>query len=57
MKYRLTCNDCIKTMKREVVVVTAETLNEAWEKAKTKFAWTHKTQKAFVEITATERIA
>ena len=31
MKIRLTCNDCIQAMAREVITVSAETLDEAWD--------------------------
>ena len=55
MKFKLTCSDSIQAMEREVITVTADTLDEAWEKAKTKFARKYHTKKAFVDITATER--
>lgn len=56
MKIKLTCSDCIQAMEREVVTVTADTLDEAWEKAKTKFARKYRTKKAYVNITGTERV-
>ena len=56
MKIRLTCNDCIQAMKREVITVSAETHDEAWDKAKTKFARKYHTKKAYVNITGVERI-
>jgi hypothetical protein len=43
-------------MAREVITVSAETLDEAWEKAKTKFARKYHTKKAYVNITGVERI-
>lgn len=52
MKYILTCCDVVKAMKREDVIVTAHTLDEAWEKAKTRFARKYKTSKNNVDITA-----
>ena len=55
MTFRLTCNDSIQAMEREVVTVTAATLDEAWEKAKTKFARKYRTRKAYVSITGIER--
>jgi len=57
MKVKLTCSDCIQAMEREVITVTAETLDEAWEKAKFKFARKYHTKKAYVDITAIERIS
>ena len=57
MKVKLTCSDCIQAMEREVITVTAETLDEAWEKAKIKFARKYRTKKAFVNITGIERIS
>ena len=56
MKVKLTCNDCIQAMKREVSTVSAETHDEAWDKAKTKFARKYHTKKAYVNITGVERI-
>jgi len=43
-------------MKREVITVSAETHDEAWDKAKTKFARKYHTKKAYVNITGVERI-
>ena len=34
MKYILTCSDSIQAMAREKMTVTADTLDEAWEKAR-----------------------
>ena len=56
MKYALTCSDAIQAMARETVTVTADTLDEAWEKAKAKFARKYKTKKAYVDITETHRV-
>ena len=56
MKYQLTCSDVIKAMVREDITVTANTLDEAWEKAKTRFARKHKTKKDYVDITAVHRL-
>ena len=56
MKVKLTCSDCIQAMEREVITVTAETLDEAWEKAKSKFARKYRTKKSYVNITGVERI-
>ncbi len=56
MKYRLTCSDVIKAMARETVTVTANTLDDAWEKAKTRFARKYRTKKDYVNITAVERL-
>lgn len=56
MTYKLTCNDYIQAMARESITVSADTLDKAWDKAKTKFARKYKTQKSFVEITAAQRI-
>lgn len=55
MTYVLTCNDVIKAMEREDIKVTAETLDEAWDKAKTRFARKYKTKKEYVDITAVRR--
>ena len=55
MKITLTCNDSIKAMAREDVTVSAKTLDEAWDKAKAKFARKHKTRKDYVNITAVHR--
>ena len=55
MTYVLTCNDVIKAMAREDIRVTAETLEEAWDKAKTRFARKYITKKAYVNITACRR--
>ena len=52
MKYTLTCSDIIKAMAREDITVTANTLDEAWEKAKVRFARKYKTKKEYVDITA-----
>ena len=52
VKYILTCNDVIKAMAREDITVTANSLDEAWDKAKVRFARKYKTSKRFVNITA-----
>lgn len=52
MKYQLTCNDVVRAMERETVTVNAECLEDAFEKAKAKFARKYKTKKSFVDITA-----
>ncbi len=52
MKYILTCNDAILAMERADITVTAETIDEAFDKAKARFARKFKTSKAFVNITA-----
>ena len=51
----LTCNDVIKALEREDIKVTAETLEEAFEKAKKKFARKYKTKVEYVDITAVKR--
>lgn len=56
MKYILTCNDSIQSMAREKMTVTADTLDEAWEKAKRRFARKFHTRKMYVAITGVERI-
>ena len=56
MKYTLTCSDVIKAMAREDITVTANTLDEAWDKAKANFARKHKTKKDYVDITAVKRL-
>lgn len=56
MKYRLTCSDIIKAMARETITVTANTLDDAWEKAKTRFARKYGTKKDYISITAVERL-
>lgn len=56
MKYILTCNDSIQAMAREKMTVTADTLDEAWEKAKQRFARKFYTRKMYVAITGVERI-
>ena len=55
MKFILTCNDSIQAMVRENMTVTADTIDEAWEKAKTRFCRKYKTKKAYVSITAVTR--
>ena len=56
MKYVLTCNDSLLAMKREEIAVCAEDLDEAFEKARTRFARKHKTRKSFVNITAVRTV-
>ena len=50
------CSDCIQAMEREILTVTAKDIDEAWDKAKTRFARKHHTKKAYVNITGIERI-
>lgn len=57
MKYILTCNDSIQSMAREKMTVTADTLDEAWEKAKQRFVRKFHTRKMYVTITVVERIS
>lgn len=57
MEYILTCNDTIQSMTREKITVTADTLDEAWEKAKQRFIRKFHTQKMYVAITGVERIS
>ncbi len=52
MKYILTCNDAIKAMAREDMTVNAATLDEAFDKAKRRFARKYKTSRNYVDITA-----
>lgn len=54
-KFVLTCNDTIRALVREDVTVTAETLDDAWELAKKRFARKHKTRKEYIDITAVRR--
>ncbi len=56
MKVKLTCNDAYYAMVREDITVTATSLDEAWDKAKTRFARKHKTKKAYIDITAVQWI-
>ena len=56
MKYQLTCSDVIKAMACEDITVTSNTLNEAWEKAKIRFARKHKTKKSYVDIIAVHHL-
>ena len=56
MRYRLTCSDVIQAMTRENVTATANTLDKAWEKAKTRFALKYKTKQDYVDITAVHRL-
>ena len=56
MKYILTCSDVIKALAREDITVTASSLDEAWDKAKVRFARKYKTSKLFVNITAVEMV-
>lgn len=56
MKYKLTCSDVMQAMAREIVTVTADDLDEAFRKAKQKFARKHKTRPSYVDITGIERI-
>ena len=44
-------------MAREKMTVTADTLDEAWEKAKRRFARKFHTRKMYVAITGVERIS
>lgn len=57
MKYILTRNDSIQSMTREKMTVTADTLDEAWEKAKRRFVKKFHTRKMYVAITGVERIS
>ena len=58
MKYILTCSDSIQAMAREkMTVVTADTLDEAWEKAKRRFVRKFHTRKMYVAITGVEHIS
>lgn len=57
MKYILTCNDSIQSMTREKMTVTADTFDEAWEKAKQRFVRKFHTRKMYVAITVVERIS
>lgn len=43
-------------MEREILTVTAKDIDEAWDKAKTRFARKYHTKKAYVNITGIERI-
>ena len=54
-EYTLVCNDVIQSMARDRITVSAESLGEAFEKAKAKFARKHKTKKSYVNITGIER--
>ena len=56
MKYILTCSDSIQAMAREKMTVTADTLDEAWEKARRRFVRKFHTRKMYVAITGVERI-
>lgn len=56
MKFKLTCNDAYQTMVREDVVVDANNLDEAFEKAKSKFCRKHKTKRAWVDITGVQKL-
>lgn len=57
MKYILTCSDCIQAMALERMTVTADNLDEAWEKAKRRFVRKYHTRKMYVAITGVERIS
>jgi hypothetical protein len=52
--YIMTCN-CYEPPIRENVSVKADTLDEAWDKAKQKFARKYKVKQSDVGITATQR--
>ena len=56
MKYKLTCNDAVVAMVREDVIVDADDLDEAFEKAKRKFCNKHKTKKRWVNVTAVQHV-
>ena len=57
MKYILTCSDSIQAMALEKMTVTADNLDEAWEKAKRRFVSKYHTRKMYVSITGVERIS
>ena len=57
MKYILTCSDSIQAMALEKMTVTADNLDEAWEKAKLRFVRKYHTRKMYVAITGVERIS
>jgi len=57
MKYILTCSDSIHAMALERMTVTADNLDEAWEKAKRRFVRKYHTRKMYVAITGVERIS
>ena len=57
MKYILTCSASIQAMAREKMTVTADTLDEAWEKAKRRFVRQFHTRKMYVAITGLEHIS
>ena len=57
MKYILTCSDSIQAMALERMTVTADNLDEAWEKAKCRFVRKYHTRKMYVAITGVERIS
>lgn len=57
MKYILTCSDSIRAMVREKMTVTADTLDEAWEKARRRFVRKFHTRKMYVAITGVEHIS
>ena len=53
-KYTLTCN-CYEPPTRENITVTADSIDEAWNKAKKKFARKIKAKIEDVNITACHR--
>lgn len=53
----LTCNDAIQAMIREDLTVSGDDLDEAWEKAKRRFARKYHTRVEYVTITGCRRIA
>ena len=57
MKYILTCSDSIRAMAREKMTGRADTLDEAWEKAKRRFVRKFHTRKMYVAITGVEHIS
>lgn len=54
-KYTLTCN-CYAPLVRDNVTVRAETLEEAWDKAKKKFGRKYKAKTIDINITAVHQI-
>jgi hypothetical protein len=53
-EYTLTCN-CYEPPVRDRITVQAETLDEAWNKAKKKFNRKYKAKLADINITGVER--
>lgn len=56
MEYTFTCN-CYEPPVREDIRVFADSFNDAWEKAKAKFARKHKINKQDIYITALRKPA